>query len=128
MLNNGFVEEESVEQLRLTLSSLKSQVSYTNKTVALVDNVLNLLLGIDISKKIDLTETLEILATKEILEDKSTDDYSNYIDIRLSENNVTSESLLYRLERAKALPSFSAFITGCMEMLTHCSRSQKGWV
>ena len=112
LLNNGFVEEESVEQLRLTLSSLKIQVSYTNKTVALVENVLNLLLGIDISKKIDLTETLEILATKEILEDKSTDDYSNNIDIRLAENNVTSESLLYRLERAKALPSFSAFING----------------
>ena len=103
LLNNGFVEEESVEQLRLTLSSLKIQVNYTNKTVALVENVLNLLLGIDISKKIDLTETLEILATKEILEDKSTDDYSNNIDIRLAENNVTSESLLYRLERAKAL-------------------------
>lgn len=112
LLNNGFVEEESVEQLRLTLSSLKIQVNYTNKTVALVENVLNLLLGIDISKKIDLTETLEILATKEILEDKSTDDYSNNIDIRLAENNVTSESLLYRLERAKALPSFSAFING----------------
>lgn len=112
LLNNGLVEEESVEQLRLTLSSLKIQVSYTNKTVALVENVLNLLLGIDISKKIDLTETLEILATKEILEDKSTDDYSNNIDIRLAENNVTSESLLYRLERAKALPSFSAFING----------------
>ena len=112
LLNNGFVEEESVEQLRLTLSSLKVQINYTHKTVALVENVLNLLLGIDISKKIKLTETLEILVTKEILEDKNTDDYSNNIDIRLAENNVTSESLLYRLERAKALPSFSAFLNG----------------
>lgn len=112
LLSNGFVEEESVEQLRLTLSSLKIQVNYTHKTVALVENVLNLLLGIDISKKIKLTETLEILVTKEILEDKNTDDYSNNIDLRLAENNVTSESLLYRLERAKALPSFSAFLNG----------------
>ena len=112
LLSNGFVEEESVEQLRLTLSSLKVQINYTHKTVALVENVLNLLLGIDISKKIKLTETLEILVTKEILEDKNTDDYSNNIDIRLAENNVTSESLLYRLERAKALPSFSAFLNG----------------
>lgn len=112
LLSNGFVEEESVEQLRLTLSSLKVQINYTHKTVALVENVLNLLLGIDISKKIKLTETLEILVTKEILEDKNTDDYSNNIDLRLAENNVTSESLLYRLERAKALPSFSAFLNG----------------
>ena len=112
LLSNGFVEEESVEQLRLTLSSLKVQINYTHKTVALVENVLNLLLGIDISKKIKLTESLEILVTKEILEDKNTDDYSNNIDIRLAENNVTSESLLYRLERAKALPSFSAFLNG----------------
>ena len=112
LLSNGFVEEESVEQLRLTLSSLKVQINYTHKTVALVENVLNLLLGIDISKKIKLTETLEVLVTKEILEDKNTDDYSNNIDLRLAENNVTSESLLYRLERAKALPSFSAFLNG----------------
>ena len=50
LLNNGFVEEESIEQLRLT-SSLKICVNYTNKTVALVENVLNLLLGIDILKR-----------------------------------------------------------------------------
>ena len=51
LLSNGFVEEESVEQLRLTLSSLKVQINYTHKTVALVENVLNLLLGMIFLKK-----------------------------------------------------------------------------
>ena len=40
--------------------------------------------------------------------------YANNIDIRLAENNVTSESLLYRLERAKALPSLVHSLTVCI--------------
>ena len=64
-------------------------------------------------KKIpDLSDSLDGLVAKELLEENDASDYSNNIDIRLAENNVTSESLLYRLERAKALPSFSAFLNG----------------
>ena len=112
LMSNGFVEEESVEQLRLTLSSLKIQINYAEKSVVLAENVLKLLLGIEIEENPSLSDSLDGLVAKELLEENDAADYSNNIDIRLAENNVTSESLLYRLERAKALPSFSAFLNG----------------
>ena len=111
-MSNGFVEEESVEQLRLTLSSLKIQINYAEKSLVLAENVLKLLLGIEIEENPSLSDSLDGLVAKELLEENDASDYSNNIDIRLAENNVTSESLLYRLERAKALPSFSAFLNG----------------
>ena len=109
---NGFSEEENVEQLRLTLSSLETQIRYAQKAAVLADNVLKLLLGIDIVERPQLSDSLEELTALHLLTEQPTDDYNNNIDIRLAENNVTSEQLLYRLERAKGLPSFTAFLNG----------------
>lgn len=108
----GFTEEESVEQLRLTLSSLETQISYAQKAAVLADNVLKLLLGIDIVESPTLSDKLEDLTALHLLTEEPTNNYNNNIDIRLAENNVTSEQLLYRLERAKGLPSFTAFLNG----------------
>lgn len=112
LFNNGFTEEESVEQLRLTLSSLATQIRYAQKTAVLADSVLKLLLGIDIDESPSLSDSLEELTARHLLTKEPIDDYNNNIDIRLAKNNVTSEQLLYRLERAKGLPSFSAFLSG----------------
>ena len=109
---NGFAEEESAEQLRLTLSSLATQIRYAQKAAVLADSVLKLLLGIDIVERPNLSDSLEDLTALHLLTEEPTDNYNNNIDIRLAENNVTSEQLLYRLERAKGLPSFIAFLNG----------------
>ncbi len=112
LFKNGFAEEETVEQLRLTLSNLNAQIRYTTSSVALAENVLKLLLGEEVSTPLSLSNSLAELTALSVFEDEIPEDYSNNIDLRLSENNVTSEKLLYRLERAKNLPSFSAFING----------------
>ena len=112
LYKNGFAEEETVEQLRLTLSSLNSQIRYVRKSVELADNVFKLLLGIEVQDEAHLSNSLEELATLHLLEENPADNYDNNIDIRLAENEVTTEGFLYRLERAKALPSFSAFLNG----------------
>jgi outer membrane protein TolC len=112
LVANGFAEEESLEQLRLTLSSLTTQIQYSQKATTLAENVLNLLLGIDIVEQPQLTDSLDALTARHLLETTPTTDYNNNIDIRLAEDNVVSEQLLYRLERAKGLPSFSAFLNG----------------
>jgi len=112
LYKNGFTEEETVEQLRLTLSSLNSQIRYLSKSTDLADNVFKLLLGIELTENLDFSNSLEELATLHLLEEDPTASYENNIDIRLAENEVTSEGFLYRLERAKGLPSFSAFLNG----------------
>jgi len=112
LYKNGFTEEESVEQLRLTLSSLNSQIRYLSKSADLADNVFKLLLGIELTENLDFSNSLEELATLHLLKEDPTASYENNIDIRLAENEVTTEGFLYRLERAKGLPSFSAFLNG----------------
>ena len=112
LYKNGFTEEESVEQLRLTLSSLNSQIRYLSKSTDLADNVFKLLLGIELTENLDFSNSLEELATLHLLKEDPTASYENNIDIRLAENEVTTEGFLYRLERAKGLPSFSAFLNG----------------
>lgn len=112
LFKNGFAEEETVEQLRLTLSNLNAQLRFATSSVELAKNVLKLLLGEKVETELTLSNTLAELTALAVFEEKIPEDYSNNIDLRLSENNVTSEKLLYRLERAKNLPSFSAFING----------------
>ncbi len=112
LYKNGFTEEETVEQLRLTLSSLNSQIRYLSKSTDLANNVFKLLLGIELTENFDFSNSLEELATLHLLEEDPTASYENNIDIRLAENELTSEGFLYRLERAKGLPSFSAFLNG----------------
>lgn len=130
LFDNGFTEEENVEQLQLTLSSLETQINYAKRSTVLAENVLKLLLGIEISESFTLSNDLNTLSTRHLLENEDdAADYSNNIDIRLAENNVTTEGLLYRLERAKALPSFSAFINGMYmgnsDDFTFTNREQK---
>ena len=112
LYRNGFIEQETVEQLRLTLANLNTQIRFAEKSAELADNVFKLLLGIDIVENTPLSETLEEIATRHSLEDTETSTYNNNIDIRLAENNVTQETFLYRLEKAKGLPSLKAFING----------------
>ena len=112
LFKNGFAEEETVEQLRLTLSSLNSQIRYARKSADLADNVFKLLLGIEVTEQPQLSNSLEELTALYLLEEKPASNYDNNIDIRLAENEVTTNGFLYRLERAKALPSFSAFLNG----------------
>lgn len=112
LFKNGFAEEETVEQLRLTLSNLNAQIRYATSSLELSENVLKLLLGQEVSIPLNLSNSLAELTALSVFKSDIPKDYSNNIDLRLSENNVTSEKLLYRLERAKNLPSFSAFING----------------
>ncbi|MGB2086535.1 MAG: TolC family protein [Flavobacteriaceae bacterium] len=111
LFDNGFTEEENLEQLQLTLANLTTQIDYTKQAEILADNVLKLLLGIEIDARPQWSNSLEQLTTLHLLK-QNVEDYTNNIDIRLAEDNVVSEKLLYRLEKAKALPSFSAFING----------------
>ena len=109
---NGFVEEESVEQLKITLASVKSQLSKTTKLNDIAYKMLNITLGIDIDSAVILTETLNSLAEENInLEYLSTDlNLENHIDFKIAKNTETSNELLVKLEKSRALPSLKSFV------------------
>ena len=109
---NGFSEEEDVEQIKLTISKLRTQFKYAKESYKLSFDILKLLLGVELDQKLNLSDSLEYLTMKNLNYESIDSNYSNNIDIRLAENKVIEEKFLFRLEKAKGLPSLSAFLNG----------------
>ena len=63
---------------------------------------------------LSLLDSLESLIDDGLFESFTNQSASiaNNIDVKIAENNLASESLLYRYEQSKALPKLSAFING----------------
>ena len=110
--NNGLNEEEDVEQLRITLGNLKSQLNSVKRMKDISYKLLNISLGNDINTTLILTDSLDSLTTSnidlELLSKAFTLD--NHVDYKIAENDRKSQKLLMRLEQSKALPSLSAFV------------------
>ncbi len=109
---NGFIEEENVEQLKITLSSVKSQLSKTKNLKIIAYKMLNITLGLDINASVLLTDTLENLAKEnislELLSSNLT--IENHIDFKIAKNTETADELIVKLEQSKALPTLKSFV------------------
>ncbi len=109
---NGFIEEENVEQLKITLASVKSQLSKTKKLKNIAYKMLNITLGIDIATSVKLTDTLYKLVEEnlnlELLSSNLT--IENHVDFKIAKNTERSNELLMKLEQSKALPTLKSFV------------------
>lgn len=111
---NGLGEEESVEQLQITLSSVQSMLNNTERLKKLAYQMLNITLGLDVYNQLLLTDNLETLAENNmslsLLETEGNP--QNTIDYLIAENDTEAKSLMMKLEKSKALPTLDAFING----------------
>jgi outer membrane protein TolC len=112
IFKNGLGEEESVEQLELTLSNLENSMK-NYKVISEVSNgYVKLLLGIDSEISIKLSDNLEILINEYVTLESEFEQNSvfNNLDYKIAVNDTESKELLYKLEKAKYLPTISAFL------------------
>lgn len=111
---NGLEEEESVEQLQITLSNLQSSLNNAKRLRSIAYQMLNITLGIAFNTTIDLTDNLESLANQNIsLETiEAENNVASTIDYKIAANDKKSKELLLKLEKSKALPRLSAFLNG----------------
>lgn len=111
---NGLEEEESVEQLQITLSNLQSSLNNAKRLRGIAYQMFNITLGIDYSTNIRLTENLENLTVKNISLEalELANDVTTTIDYKIAENDKRSKELLLKLEKSKALPQLSAYLNG----------------
>ena len=111
---NGLGEEENVEQLQITLSSVESNLNNITRMKTLAYQMFNITLGLDVYQKTTLTDNLETLTQQNLslslLETDLT--VENNIDFKIAENDKISKELLVKLEKSKALPILSTFFTG----------------
>ncbi len=111
---NGFEEEESVEQLQITLHSIESTLKNTSRLKNLAYQMFNITLGLEINNPTVLTDDLESLTNQNIVLGllEADENIESTIDYRIAENDRTSKELLLKYQRSKALPSLDAFING----------------
>lgn len=112
IFKNGFNEEEDVEQLQITLSTVKSQLNRTKRLKNIGYKMLNISLGIPIENTTILTDTLESLMETNMDVTLLSKRFSikNHIDFKIATNNREGVRLLLLLEKSKALPTLKAFV------------------
>lgn len=110
---NGLTEEEDVEQLEITLSSIESNFRNVKRLRDLSYKMLNITMGIDLNNDTKLTDSLQALTIENIAPSilLMEDDVTQTVDYKIAVNDTKSKELLLKLEKSKALPSLSGFVT-----------------
>ena len=131
LFQNGFEEEESVQQIRLTLAQTNSRLKYAKNLLNIEEDMLKFVIGYPIEATLKLTNELDDIFNEDLYFEilPNTDNIDNNIDIRIADNNVKSEALKLKLEKSKALPKLNAFVnqtyTGNSNTFTFADRDQK---
>ncbi len=114
IFENGLGEEESVEQLQITTTSVESNLKNVQRMKTLAYQMLNITMGIDVYHETILTDNLETLTQENIslslLEADA--NVQNTIDYQIAQNDTEAKSLMVKLEKSKALPTLDAFLNG----------------
>src|SRR6056300_201396 len=95
LFKQGFVEEERLEQLQITLSNLESQERNVKRLQSISKQLFNLLLGLPLNNQTELLDDLEI---------------SKNVDYQIAVNMKEQKRLELKLERSKYLPTLNAFV------------------
>jgi outer membrane protein TolC len=131
LFRNGFEEEESVEQIQLSLAQTNSQLKYAKNLLKIQQEMLKFVIGYPLESPLKLTDELNDIFTEDLYFQSlpNTDNIQNNIDVRIAGNTVKSEALKLKLEKSKALPKINAFInrtfTGNSNEFTFTNNSQK---
>ncbi len=107
---NGLIEEESVEQLQITLTSINSTLNYNKRLVEVAYKMLKISLGIDINDDLKLTDTLDNLTVSnlDLAFAKSEFAVVDNVNYQMALNFQEQRELELKLQKSKALPSLSA--------------------
>lgn len=109
---NGMGDEESVEQLQITLSSVDNQLKNAIRLKDITLQMLNLVMGIAIDSPTQLKENLDDLAQKQIdfgLLDAAFN-IENNVDFKLATNLNQQRFYEWKLAKSRALPTLNSFL------------------
>lgn len=109
---NGLGDEESVEQLQITKSSVENQLKNAIRLKDITLQMLNLVMGIDIDSPTNLKENLDNLASREIDPSLIASEFTieNNVDFKLATNLNEQRFYEWKLAKSRALPTLNAFV------------------
>lgn len=107
---NGLIEEESVEQLQITLTSINSTLNYNKRLVEVAYKMLKITLGMDINDGLKLTDTLDNLTASNLDLAFANSEFAvaDNVNYQMALNFQEQRELELKLQKSKALPSLSA--------------------
>ncbi|MBE9466917.1 MAG: TolC family protein [Bacteroidetes bacterium] len=113
MLEAGFVQKTDVEQLRLTVNSVKNTLLSLENQKSLADKMLKFQLGIPLDNTVVLTDDLNRIISQSKTEALLIEEFifNKNIDYKLLENQEALQHLSLKREESKYLPTVSAFAT-----------------
>ncbi len=109
---NGLGDEESVEQLQITLSSIENQLKNAIRLKGITLQMLNLVMGLPIENPTTLKDNLDMLTANNIdigLTDAGFDLEKN-VDYKIAINLNEQRYFEWKLAKSRALPTLNAFI------------------
>ncbi|MBT8298610.1 MAG: TolC family protein [Maribacter sp.] len=112
IFENGLGDEESVEQLQITYTSLEITYKYSLRLKEISQQMLNLILGLDLEVPVQLKENLDDLTLKKIDVELLDAPFSmeNNVDYKLALNLNEQRALELKLAKSRALPTLNAFV------------------
>jgi outer membrane protein TolC len=112
LFENGLGDEESVEQLQITLSSIISALKNSVRFEDITLQMLNLIMGLPIENQTLLTENLDDLVLKQIDFNLLESEFfmENNVDYKLVLNLNEQRYYELKLAKSKALPTLNAFV------------------
>lgn len=109
---NGLGDEESVDQLQITLSSVDNQLKNAKRLELITLQMLNLVLGLPIETPTVLTENLDDLTQRQIDLGLLDSEFAieNNVDYKMALNLNEQRALELKLAKSYALPTLNAFV------------------
>lgn len=109
---NGLGDEESVDQLQITLSSVDNQLKNAKRLEKITLQMLNLVMGLPIENETTLTENLDDLTQRQIDLGLLDSDFNieNNVDYKLAQNLNEQRFFELKLAKSRALPTLNAFV------------------
>ena len=109
---NGLTEEESVEQLEITLLEIETQLNNARRTQTIARQMFNIALGIDVEAQVLFKDSIDELAKQHIsldLMEKALSIEDN-VDYKIALNFTEQRDLEMQLEKSRFMPSLTAFV------------------
>ncbi len=111
LYENGLAEEENVEQLQITFSTVESQLKNAQRLQKITLQMLNLVMGLPIEEDTQLKEDLNDLAQAFVDPTALDTPFSieNNVDYKLVNNLNEQRFFELKLAKSRALPTLNAF-------------------
>jgi len=113
MNKQGFIDATDVDQIKLTLSTLRDTRNFVSRQAELAERLLKFQLGVDLSRPIVLTDTLKNIINSTNVASLTMPNYelNNNIDYKLMQTQEGLAVLNLKREQSKFLPSVAGFFS-----------------